>query len=124
MSRWMYLLILLALSCKKYDTTPPDVNLEIPSSSLITYNYGESIFIRFSASDETELSKYVVQLVDINRRIVAGSGFIDLEGKEKTVTTSLDLVDRHLPSNDYSLEILVEDRDGNRGVAFTTVRYY
>jgi hypothetical protein len=120
----MYLLILLALSCKKSDTTPPDVNLEIPSSSLITYNYGESIFIRFSASDETELSKYVVQLVDINRRIVAGSGFIDIDGKEKTVTTSLDLVDRHLPSNDYSLEILVEDRDGNRGVAFTTVRYY
>jgi hypothetical protein len=124
MTRWMYLGLLLVLSCKKPDTTPPDVNLEIPSSSLTAYNYGESIFIRFSASDETELSKYVVQLVDINRRILAGSGFIDLEGKEKTVTTSLDLVDRHLPSDDYSLEILVEDRNGNRGIAFTTVRYY
>jgi hypothetical protein len=77
MTRWMYLALLLVLSCKKPDTTPPDVNLEIPSSSLTAYNYGESIFIRFSASDETELAKYVVQLVDINRRIVVGSGSID-----------------------------------------------
>ncbi|MBI1267056.1 MAG: hypothetical protein GC193_06445 [Cryomorphaceae bacterium] len=124
MTRWMYLALLLVLSCKKSDTTPPDVNLEIPSSALTAYNYGESIFIRFSANDETELSKYVVQLVDATRRIVASSGFNDLDGKEKSVTTSFNLVDRHLPSDDYSLEIIVEDRDGNRGIAFTTVRYY
>lgn len=120
----MYLILLLVLSCKKSDTLPPDVDLEIPSTPLSTYNYGESIFIRFSANDETQLSKYAVQLVDANRKIVAGTGFVDIDGKEKTISTSLELLDRHLPSDDYSLEIIVEDQDGNRGLAFTTVRYY
>lgn len=123
MNRWMLLLLLFA-ACKKSDNTPPQVDLEIPSTSLTSFNYGESIFIRFSASDDQELAKYAVQLVDNNRKIVAGSNFKALSGTQKTISTSLELTDRHLPSNDYSLEIVVEDQSGNRGLAYSTVRYY
>ena len=112
-------------ACRQDDRIPPQVIILQPSGTIPTYDFGGSIGVTFTASDEGGIERWSVRLTDEQgvRRYSTPYQSIASGTPSFEMNHTIDLSDVHWPSGDYTLAVFAVDEEGNEGAAFKTVRY-
>ncbi len=112
-------------ACRQDDRIPPQVILLQPTGTIPTYDFGGSIGLSFTASDEGNIERWAVRLTDEQgvRRYSTPYQSIASGTASFEMNHTIDLSDVHWPSGDYTLAVFAVDEAGNEGAAFKTVRY-
>lgn len=112
---------ILFASCKKDgDTTLPVISIQQPVDGLQT-NVFDAVHLVIDVSDDVELNRVEIKLVDVNLIGAMGPGTVSVAGTSATVQTDYLLSDITLESGQYYLQATAFDAAGNSSKDFVMI---
>lgn len=93
-------LLIVVFSCKKKDTTPPDIKIKSPAA-LSQYNVGESFQVLIHASDNKDLQYIKLSITDKNLNDVTEVWPIAVNSNPTDISKYIAADDIHLPTGTY-----------------------
>lgn len=105
---FLVLLTVLFSSCRKKDTDPPTVQILQPSENS-SFNVFDTITVRFSVHDETELTSVTIKLLNLDQIPVLNSIEADVPGNGFEASAQLVIDDKLLETADYYVTVIARD---------------
>ncbi|MEI7596397.1 MAG: DUF4625 domain-containing protein [Bacteroidota bacterium] len=113
-------LAIFIFSCKKEENQKPLISISLPIKNTY-FSYGDTIPIKASVSDDSEIKSVEIKLYDANNVSMLATIQIDVNAKEIDINRYLVIDNKDIESGEYFVRVSATDNEGESNSALQPV---